>query len=86
MSTIIIIISNNKSYAESYQKNKDCRYGYWVVCCYYDKYSKPVQIYRGEDAVHKFMEKMFKKVEWCKKIKYKHFIISILTKDDEGNF
>ena len=31
------------------------------------KYSKPIQIYRGENAVHKFMEKMLEEVEWCKK-------------------
>ena len=40
--------NNDKSYTESHQKHKDCRYGYKVVCCYDDKYSKPAQIYRGE--------------------------------------
>ena len=44
-----------------------CGYGYKVVCCYDDKYSKPVQKYKGENAVHKFMEKMLKEVQWCKK-------------------
>ena len=65
--------NNDKSSTESYQKHKDCGYGYKVVCCYDDKYSKPVQIYRGENAVHKFMEKMLKEVEWWNKMKYKHF-------------
>ena len=50
--------SNEKSYTEAYQKHTDCGYGYKVVCCYDDKYSKPVQIYRGENAVYKFMENM----------------------------
>ena len=36
--------NNDISYTESYQKHKDCGYGYKVVCCYDDKYSKPVQI------------------------------------------
>ena len=35
-----------KSYTESYQKDKDCGYEYKVVCCYDNKYSKPIQIYR----------------------------------------
>ena len=35
--------------------------------CYDDKYSKPIQIYKGEDAVYKFMEKMLEEIEWCKK-------------------
>ena len=33
------------------------------------------------------MEKMLKEVEWCKKMKGKHFNKDmILTKDDERNF
>ena len=48
--------NDDKSYTEAYQKHADCGYGYKVVCCYDDKYTKPVQIYRGEKAVYKFME------------------------------
>ena len=49
MSTII------NHYTKSYQKHRDC--GYRVVCSYDNKYSKPVQIYSGENAVHMFMKK-----------------------------
>lgn len=49
--------NNEKSYTEVYQKHKDCGFGYKVVCRYNDKYSKPAQIYRGENALHKFIEK-----------------------------
>ena len=48
--------NKGKSYTNLYQKHTDCGFGYKVVCCYDDKYSKPVQIYRGEKAVYKFME------------------------------
>ena len=65
--------NNEKSYTEAYQKHTDCGYGYKVVCCYDDKYSKPVQIHRGENAVHKFMENMLKEVNWCKSQMKKHF-------------
>lgn len=51
---------NNESYTEAYQKHTDCGYGYKVVCCYDDKYSKPIQIYRGQKALYKFMEAMLK--------------------------
>ena len=44
-----------------------------VVRHYDNKYSKPVQIYRGKNAVHKFMEKKLEEVEWCKEMKCKHF-------------
>ena len=59
--------NNDKSYTEAYQKHTDCGYGYKVVCCYDDKYTKPIQIYRGEKAVYKFMEKMLEEVNYCKK-------------------
>ena len=49
--------NDKKSYTEAYQKHTDCGYGYKVVCCYNDKYTKPVPSFRGENAVHKFMEK-----------------------------
>ena len=60
--------NNEKSYTEAYQKHTDCGYGYKVVCCYNNKYSKPIQIFRGENAVHKFMENMLKEVKWCKSV------------------
>jgi hypothetical protein len=58
--------NDNNSYTESYQKYTDCGFCYKVVCCYDDKYTKPVQIYRGENAVYKFMEKMLEEVKYCK--------------------
>ena len=75
--------NNDKSYTESYQKHTDCGYGYKVVCCYDDKYTKPVQIYRGEKAVYKFMEAMLEEVKYCKKTMRKCFNKPLkMTKDD----
>ena len=34
------------------------------MCCYDDKYSKPVKIYRGEEPVNKFMDEMLKEVDY----------------------
>ena len=59
---------NNKSFTEEYQKHTDCGYAYKVVCCYNDKYSKPIEIYRGDNAVNKFMNQMLKEVKYCQKI------------------
>ena len=79
--------NNNKSYTEAYQSHKDCGYGYKVVCCYDDKYTKPVQIYRGENAVYKFMENMLEEVNWCKSKMKKHFNKPLkMTKEDEKDF
>ena len=76
-----------KSYTEAYQKHTDCSYCYKVVCCYDDKYSKPVQIYRGEKAVYKFMEKMLEEVKYCKKVMKTFFNKPLkMTKDNEDEF
>ena len=79
--------NNEKSYTEAYQKHTDCGYGYEVVCCYDDKYSKPVQIHRGENAVYKFMGNMLEEVNWCKSKMKKHFNKPLkMTKEDENKF
>ena len=79
--------NNDKSFTEAYQKNTDCGYGYKVVCCYDDKYTKPVQIYRGKKAVSKFMEAMLNEVKYCKKMIKKEFNKPLkMTKGDEDKF
>ena len=79
--------NNDKSYTEAYQKHTDCGYGYKVVCCYDDKYTKPINIYRGEKAVYKFMEKMLEEVKYCKNIMKKEFDKQlIMTDNDELSF
>ena len=79
--------NDDKSYTEAYQRHTDCGYGYKVVCCYDDKYTKPVQIYRGEKAVYKFMEAMLDEVKYCKKIMKKYFNKPLrITEDDEKEF
>ena len=79
--------NDDKSYTEAYQRHTDCGYGYKVVCCYDDKYTKPVQIYRGEKAVYKFMEAMLDEVKYCKKVMKKEFNKPLrMTKDNEKEF
>ena len=76
-----------RSYTEAYQTHEDCGYGYKVVCCYDDKYSKHTRIYRGENAVYKFMEKMLQEVEYCKTVIKKHFNKPLVMTDvDEQHF
>ena len=77
----------NKSYTEAYQRHTDCGYGYKVVCCYDDKYTKPIQLYRGEKAVYKFLENMLKEVKYCKNIMKKHFNKPLrMTEENEQEF
>ena len=78
---------DRRSYTEAYQTHEDCGYGYKVICCYDDKYSKYTSIYRGENAVYKFMEKMLEEVEYCKTAIKKHFNKPlVMTEVDEQHF
>ena len=77
----------NKSYTEAYQKHTDCGYGYKVVCCYDDKYTKPIQLYRGEKAVYKFMENILEEVKYCKRVMKKYFNKPLrMTEENEQEF
>ena len=79
--------SNQKSFTEAYQKHTDCGYGYKVVCCYNDKYTKPIQYYRGEKAVYKFMESMLNEVKYCRTIIKNKFNKPLrMTKENENDF
>ena len=78
---------NKRSYTEAYQTHEDCGSAYKVICCYDDKYSKPIQTYRGENAIYKFMEKMLEEVEYCKAVMKKRFNKPlVMTEDDEQRF
>ena len=79
--------NDSKSYTEAYQKHTDCGFGYKVVCCYDDKYSQPLKIYRGEKAVYTFLEYMLDEVKYCKNIMKKEFNKPLrMTKEDEDKF
>ena len=57
---------NNASYTKKYQDHVPCSFAYKVVCID-DKFSKPVVLYRGKNAVHKFIEAILKEMSYCKK-------------------
>ena len=78
---------NKRSYTEAYQTHEDYGSAYKVICCHDDKYSKPIQTYRGENAVYKFMEKVLEEVEYCKAVIKTQFNEPlVMTKDDEQCF
>ena len=75
--------NDNKSYTEAYQTHEDCGYGYKVVCCYKDKYSKPIQTYWGENAVYRFMERTLEEVEYCKGVVKKRFSKPLVMSEND---
>ena len=78
---------DDESYTEAYQKHKDCGYGYKLACCYDDKYSKPIQIFRGKKAVYNFLEKMLEELNYCKKVMRNNFNKPLkMKRKDEDKF
>ena len=63
---------NNASYTKKYQKHIPCSFAYKVVCID-DKFSKSVVLYRGKNAVNKFIEVILKENYYCKKVIKNHF-------------
>ena len=56
-----------------YQTHIDCGYSYKVVCCYDDKYTKPVQVIREPNTVNKFIEAIFEEEKYCKETMKTYF-------------
>ena len=78
---------SNVSYTKAYQTYIDCGYGYKVVSHYDWKLSKVSKIYRGKEAIYKFLENMLEEVEYCKKMIKKHFNKNLkMTDEDMDNF
>ena len=79
--------SDGKSYTTTYQSHKACGYGYKLVCRYDKRYSKPVEIYRGEDCIEKFIMKMLSEVENCQRVMRERFNKPLnMTTENERDF
>ena len=62
-------------------------HAYKVVCHYDDKFTKPVESYRGHHAVHKCLEKMIEETEYFQKVVKENFNKPlIMTRDEEVSF
>ena len=55
------------SYSNKYQDHIPCNFAYELVCVD-DKFSKPIFVFRGENAAFKFIEEFLIEYEYCKKI------------------
>ena len=63
---------NNGSYTEKYQDHIPCSFAYNVVCVD-NKFSEKVVLYRGKNAVYKFIKAILEEYNYCKKMMKKHF-------------
>ena len=79
--------NGGESYTRAYQHHTDCGYAYKLVCYHDDKYSKPIQVYRGPDAAYKFLRKMLEEVMYCRKVMKDKFNRKlIMSEEDKESF
>ena len=63
-----------------------CSYNFKVVCID-DRFSKPVVVYRGENAAYEFIRAILKEHKYCKNIMKKHFNKNlVMSQEEEHSF
>ena len=59
-------------YTKKYQDHIPCSFAYKLVCVD-DKFSKDVVLYRGKNAVYKFIQCIFREYDYCRRVMKKQF-------------
>ena len=78
--------NNNTSYTQKYQDHILCSFAYKIVCTD-NRFSKKVVLYRGENAIIRFIDTILEEYYYCKKIIKKNFNKNlIMSAEDEERF
>ena len=73
------------SYSKKYQDHIPCSFAYKLVCVD-DKFTKPIVVFRGENAAYEFIKAIFKEYQYCKKVMKKHFNKNLIMSEEEQKF
>ena len=71
------------SYTRIYQDNIPCSFAHKVVC-FDDKFSKDIVMYRGKNAVFKFIQCIFKEYDYCRSVMKKYFNKNLIMTAEEN--
>ena len=69
-------------YPKTYQDHVCCSFAYKVVCID-DRFTKPIVVYRGENAAYEFIKAILKEYKYCKKVMNKHFNKNLIMSEEE---
>ena len=58
----------------------------YKIFCVDDKFTKPIVVFRGENAASKFIEAILKEYEYCKKVMKKHFNKNLIRSEEKEQF
>ena len=70
------------SYTKKYQDHVSCSFAYKVVCID-DRFTKPIVVFGGENAVYEFIIAILKEYKYCRKVMNKHFNKNMITSEEE---
>ena len=56
------------------------------LVCVDDEFTKPIFVFRGKNAVYKFVDAILKEFEYFKKIKKKYFSQKLIMSEEEEQF
>ena len=71
-----------RSYSKKYQDHISCSFVYKLVCVD-DKFTKPIVVFRDEDAVYEFIKAILKEYQYCKRMNENFNKKFILSKEEE---
>ena len=70
------------SYTKKYEDHIPCSFAYKVVCID-DRFTKPIVVYRGENAAYEFIKAILKEYKYCRKVMNKHFNKNLIMSEEE---
>ena len=80
------ISNNDVTYTRKYQDHVPCSFDYKVVCID-NKFSKKIVLYRGKNAVNKFIRLIFNEYNYCRRIMKKYFNkILVMSAEENERF
>ena len=71
------------SYTKKYQDHIPCSFAYKVVCID-DRFTKPIVVYRGENAAYEFIKAIFKEYKYCRKVINKRFNKNLIMSEKKN--
>ena len=77
------IINNDISCTKKYQDHIPCSFACKVVCVD-NKYSKKIILYRGKDAINKFIKSILNEYNYCRRIMRMYFYKNLVMNAEEN--
>ena len=74
---------NDNFLHKKYQDHIPCSFAYKVVCVD-NKFSKKIVLYRGKNAVNKFIKFVLNKYNYCRRIMEKYFNKNLIMSAEEN--